>query len=716
MFKGTIGTTKMSKSVIFATAIKDLNRKDWKGFERTIDDYIMCFMKLIKNHIRIVCFCSTEIAYMLHDRGFFNTYAYDEPNTFFKYIETQRAIMMSDCYKKMIGQRPDPECHYPEYNIVNHNKCIFVQRVKNMFPNYTHYAWIDFGYKAETTKDFDWELLSDKIFFASTCIPGVIPDPETIVSKSYEVMRGGCFVIPKDMVDWYREEYEKTILYFQDRNVVDDDQSLILTIYSKFPDKFKLFITNEWFKTLNYFSCPRKIDVVVPTCKKDIGTVNLVIEKCKKHVKDVGTVYVVCSHECKEYLSGCVFVDENIFPFSKHDSGHSWIYQQLLKLYSHKYIQGISNNFLILDSETIFYNDFSFITDDNRAVYFISNEINPLYEAYMKSIIPGLSRVYPGVSGVCHNMLFQKYILDELFERIEHNGQMAWKTMTENAVKTNGKMSEYDLYFNYSLQFHSNNSIITTSPWDISPTIPETSECIFLTAHAHERGNISYKKFTYRVDLGSIQPRIQVKDLPVIYICPGHNSKYIQRGETTLNLLKTIGFKDITHYKSNTNNYPRCLLDATINILENNLNDSPLLIVEDDIGWTGVTTVDIPQDADAIYMGISYCGGHPTENTHIYYCDVKPYSNTQCRVYNMLSAHAILYISRKYKQAIIDELRKYSNNPRYHGDVIMSRIQKNYTVYGTLFPIFFQDDDSARDVTKIMIEFTCSNTVNIKNI
>lgn len=205
-----------------------------------------------------------------------------------------------------------------------------------------------------------------------------------------------------------------------------------------------------------------------------------------------------------------------------------------------------------------------------------------------------------------------------------------------------------------------------------------------------------------------------IKDIPVTYICPNHNEKYKKRNQTISDLLKNVGFTSITHYQSGSEQYPKCLVEATINILELHLDDKPFLLVEDDIAWTGVEKLEVPPDADAIYLGISFSGGHPTENIHNGYCEVYEYSDNLCRVLNMLSAHAVLYISKRYKQAVLEEMYKI-RNIMYHGDVVISRIQRLYNVYATNFPVFYQDDDGARDITKIQFRFNC-NLLQIKSI
>ena len=61
--------------------------------------------------------------------------------------------------------------------------------------------------------------------------------------------------------------------------------------------------------------------------------------------------------------------------------------------------------------------------------------------------------------------------------------------------------------------------------------------------------------------------------------------------------------------------------------------------------------------------------------------------DTQVKVTNMLSGHAILYISREYKEAIIELLK---NNTLYYNDVLFSRLQPKFTVLANKKPVFYQ--------------------------
>ena len=153
-----------------------------------------------------------------------------------------------------------------------------------------------------------------------------------------------------------------------------------------------------------------------------------------------------------------------------------------------------------------------------------------------------------------------------------------------------------------------------------------------------------------------------VTDFKAVYICPDHNEKYHNRKEHMETLLKTVGFTQIEHYKSGTENYPECLMEANMNILKNNL-DIPVIIFEDDIEWNGIKEIEFKQE----------------------------YDKTQVRVINMLSLHAKLIISRKYKEAIIDIFEK-NKNKKYYNDVLISRIQKDFFIVAEKKPLFFQSD------------------------
>jgi hypothetical protein len=196
----------------------------------------------------------------------------------------------------------------------------------------------------------------------------------------------------------------------------------------------------------------------------------------------------------------------------------------------------------------------------------------------------------------------------------------------------------------------------------------------------------------------------KLTDFKVVFICPDHNEKYHTRKVYMENLLKSKGFKDVVHFKSGNERYPLCLTIAIKDVLTKYL-DEPILVLEDDVEIFGTTEFTIPINTDAIYLGLSQCASHPTENYNVYYAQFEPYSDSQVKVKNMLSAHAILYISKTYKEKVIKVLEGCINSSdRYVSDMEVSRIQKDFNVYANKIPIFFQSN-KFNDPTNFNVEW-----------
>ena len=186
---------------------------------------------------------------------------------------------------------------------------------------------------------------------------------------------------------------------------------------------------------------------------------------------------------------------------------------------------------------------------------------------------------------------------------------------------------------------------------------------------------------------------MKLVDIPVVFICPDHNEKYTARKQHMFQLLEKIGFKNIQHHKSGTEAYPTCLAKAFMDIMKHHLDDEPLILMEDDVepflDLDSETEIEIPEDTDAFYLGFSKSGGHPDLNSHQGSSIIQKVSDKYIRIVNMLSAHAVLYKSKRYKKRIIELMEGILQNG-YHSDVVISRIQVYYNLYGYHYPLFYQ--------------------------
>ena len=182
-----------------------------------------------------------------------------------------------------------------------------------------------------------------------------------------------------------------------------------------------------------------------------------------------------------------------------------------------------------------------------------------------------------------------------------------------------------------------------------------------------------------------------IRDIKTVFICPDHNEKYNKRKDHMVNLLTNIGIKNFSHYKSETESFPQCLSKALIYILEENMNDEPILILEDDVDWTGQHTLTFSSNIDALYLGLSKSGGHKTENVDDGPSTFEDFSSSQVKVVNMLATHAIVYISEKYKRAVVSVLKEHlKTHFGEHMDVPITRIQNEFLVLAEKNPFFYQ--------------------------
>lgn len=220
------------------------------------------------------------------------------------------------------------------------------------------------------------------------------------------------------------------------------------------------------------------IDVVIVAHPKDTSTLNLCIEGIKRNCDAVRRVIVV-SASC--LTTKAEWFNEADYPFTKHDislrigrgdekrtklflalhgrkRGIGWYYQQLLKLYAPYVIPDISSNVLVIDADTIFLNPVNFLTDSHAGLFATATKIKDRYINHAKRLVPGYKRANPRFFSVCHHMLFQKPIMDDLFNLVEkHHGKAFWEAFCDCVDLNEGGASEYEIY--YSFAFSMTNQV-----------------------------------------------------------------------------------------------------------------------------------------------------------------------------------------------------------------------------------------------------------------
>lgn len=173
----------------------------------------------------------------------------------------------------------------------------------------------------------------------------------------------------------------------------------------------------------------------------------------------------------------------------------------------------------------------------------------------------------------------------------------------------------------------------------------------------------------------------------------------IQRKEQTEKLLTDLNFTNYQRYSAKTgkNAIEGCAL-SHIDILRNNKDNTPFLIVEDDIALAigYQTTIEVPDDTDAIYLGYSMWG-YDAERAKKFSKMETPTTfssigNNLYKIANMLSTHAIMYCSERYANATANIMELIWNKEQWHCDYACALIQSEFNVYAPAKPYFFQYD------------------------
>ncbi len=187
--------------------------------------------------------------------------------------------------------------------------------------------------------------------------------------------------------------------------------------------------------------------------------------------------------------------------------------------------------------------------------------------------------------------------------------------------------------------------------------------------------------------------KLKLTDIPVVYI---NLDEQTERRENIEKSLNELGFKNIIRVSGFKDRIGKrgCAYSHAMALEE---IEPPFILLEDDcVPLNFVDSIEIPDDADAVYLGISSWG---RMNSHsgpcVQYEEVENYDDL-LRVYNMVGAHAILYINPDY----IDLCKRIA----YHGyliadhhDIGFAEVQKYYDVYAFDSPMFYQTSSNGTD-------------------
>lgn len=212
-----------------------------------------------------------------------------------------------------------------------------------------------------------------------------------------------------------------------------------------------------------------------------------------------------------------ILIPETIFPFNLQSVGKhlwadkfTWIYQQLIKLYSYEILSSnkyaylhhhhhhhhIQRRYLIIDSDTVAVRPTTFLLHGNVSVYNIASEQSGAFDndcvvgerlvmevfstkfderannannANANANAISIRKSFPNYNGqrftpITHHMMIDGNILSNMLRTIEriHDNTPAWQVLRKLSVSI---LSEYELYMSYIMHYHRDQIALRPTPY-----------------------------------------------------------------------------------------------------------------------------------------------------------------------------------------------------------------------------------------------------------
>ena len=267
------------QKILWVTAFRDIGRNEWGFGKRTVDEYFEYFERIVKPLTpHLVCFVDEPYASRVQELGIEHVYPHDLNDTFVPRFRDRQAEILKD--PKFIARIPEelrmcPEYQTADYSLTLYSKPCFVRRAAQMFPGYTHYAFIDFGY-AKTPEVAPPcplktnHVVSDKIMISSfrqllfdennearlgdygSTNPNESRvynwnNPFQYLKEPIYAVQGNVWIVPKKYTAWLEETWTRTIERFQELGVVaGHDEPVWLSVIHDFRNRFHIHIKTDW--------------------------------------------------------------------------------------------------------------------------------------------------------------------------------------------------------------------------------------------------------------------------------------------------------------------------------------------------------------------------------------------------------------------------------------------------------------------------------------
>jgi hypothetical protein len=217
-------------------------------------------------------------------------------------------------------------------------------------------------------------------------------------------------------------------------------------------------------------------DIVIIHGVKDSDTLPYCIEYIKKNVSMFRNIYIISQDtnhsvflhpvfkDCiiHSEKDGFLFTIDDVNKYIQTPNRNGWYLQQLLKLYASFSIKDMLDDYVVIDSDTIFLQPVFFKMNNpdsesgNKYLFNLATENHIPYFEHMNRLKDGFKKII-NASGIAHHMIFNRNIILELFNYCDSNLSTFWIKFLEcvdPSQRPHSGASEYEIYFNYMLKFH----------------------------------------------------------------------------------------------------------------------------------------------------------------------------------------------------------------------------------------------------------------------
>lgn len=252
------------EDITIVTAFFDINRDNWKSFNRSTDKYLSYFKFWARIKNKLIIYTSkeleNEILSIRKEYGLDNQtiiYVVDDYRKIDAkmYLDICKSMSYLDTFNFRLLKHV-PESYNADYNYITGLKSWFMKDAVSRMETSSMIAWMDFGYNhggevIKYSKDFDftWKYnFTNKInLFLIRDIPKK-PLFYTIRNSSTSVM-GALIVAPDYLCETLWELNKKVIDALNICGFADDDQTILQGSYMLKPEIFDLHYT-DWHKPI----------------------------------------------------------------------------------------------------------------------------------------------------------------------------------------------------------------------------------------------------------------------------------------------------------------------------------------------------------------------------------------------------------------------------------------------------------------------------------